>query len=1405
MQGLRAAAAGAFTPRRTTGSRLWEPPAVEHLQAALPQYEVTDLIARGGMGAVYKGTQRALKRPVAIKVLPPEIDEGDMQFAERFKREAQAMAQLSHPNIVAVYDAGETAEGLLYFVMELVEGTDVAALLRDGNPLPVAQAVEITGELCDALAFAHEAGIIHRDIKPSNVMLDARGRVKVADFGLAKALNTEGGTLLTRSDMALGTPDYISPEAQVPGMKLDGRADLYAVGVMLYQMLTGRLPRGRFDPPSGVVPQVDKRLDAIVDKALQTDREKRYTTARELKRDVEGVAAAGRGTPPSRSLMKPLVAAAGVVLLGAGAWLLREEPEGAPSTAAGMTTAPLKLWNGPQQLPQQKGVSWEDGVITLQNASLRHPARARDVVLRASLRIGPQASHSQLHVRSQFERNSEDPARSTWYAIGVGTAHDGVGLTKWVAGQRELVNGWPLPRPYKPGEWIRLEIRVQGNVFTVTADGKLLGTATDDAIPEPGGVVIANQMEGQFRDVEFINLDGLSEAEVLKAAGPSPSPSLPVSSSAASPAQWVKVFTKPEDVPPESLGARDSHWSEGWLVPGRTPLRLVCAEGGANQGVRARFKFRGGDANENFIQLRAQGPAGYVFRVLSGGKCTISLMKPGPSGALNGAGRTARETEVIATASLPKPLQAGEEYTLEFLAIGSRLIGRCNGTVICEGTDTRLPEGETSLFGYSAIRDVEVVELDQLPEAEALKAAGVGAAEVPDPIPGPDGRVRFPVGVWTRLHGREKDAKEIPANPKNKVDGEWMLLEDVGYGWLVREIDPMTNLGLRAEFRGQRVNAGEFPQMNLRGLQGRQPSVNLHISAGKLQIRTTEPGFPVLAEAPLREPLTQGKPYRMEFYAFGRQLFARVNGQMLTAETDLPPAPGNPSLFGANMDWFKDVHVMNLYGHSAEEALKVAGVDIFPHVRPFTAGKDAPFINSLGMKFVPVPITGGPTDGRLVLFSIWETRVQDYEAFARAKSLDWRQAPFAQEPTHPAVNVSWQNAVAFCTWLTETEQADARLPRTLAYRLPSDHEWSCAAGIGGEEDASLSPHAKVDTLPKRYVWGTAWPPPPNAGNFSGEESADRLLNPGQRFLTGYRDAFPYTAPVGSFPANPLGLHDLAGNVFEWCSDWHGPGQDRRGFRSSAFNCGQMADLFISHRMSDPPDNVNPVRGFRVVLAGAPTGENAATTDLPDAAPPKTPYPAGQWVSPFQQASDINETWFKEGATWQDGWITPGAGTNHGITLAAPNGRGKNWGVRARYRWAAKGTASLSLRRQGSAAANSVATYEFRVDSANAIFRRSQARGPGVPSEFIPLGEPAGVTLEAGDEVLVEAFAINGRLYGRVDGVTVQADTDGVLAEGDFEAAAMQMTYRDIQFINLDGLSESDALEAAGLPTVGLPK
>ena len=286
---------GSQTASKSNGSG-FVPPTVAELANVIPQIEILELLAKGGMGAVYKGRQKSLDRLVAVKILPP--DNHDAAFAERFTREARALAKLNHPNIVAIHDFGN-ANGLFYFVMEYVEGANLRHLLKE-KAFAAKDALAIVPQLCDALQFAHDEGIVHRDIKPENILIDKKGRVKIADFGLAKLLGHEHiDDNLTATHQVMGTIKYMAPEQMEGAKDIDHRADIYSLGVVFYELLTGELPLGRFAPPSKKV-LIDVRLDEIVLRALEKEPNLRYQHAEDVKTEVESVVRSPYQAPPAK-------------------------------------------------------------------------------------------------------------------------------------------------------------------------------------------------------------------------------------------------------------------------------------------------------------------------------------------------------------------------------------------------------------------------------------------------------------------------------------------------------------------------------------------------------------------------------------------------------------------------------------------------------------------------------------------------------------------------------------------------------------------------------------------------------------------------------------------------------------------------------------------------------------------------------------------------------------------------------------------------------------------------------------------------------------------------------------------------------------------------------------------------
>jgi predicted Ser/Thr protein kinase len=320
-----------------------EPPAIAGL-------DILEPLGRGGMGVVWKARQTNLGRMVAVKTLSPALA-GDARFVERFTREAKALAQLGHPNIVSIHDSG-IQDGVPYLVQEFVDGRSLRAAMRSVDPLAV------LAQVCDALEYAHARGIVHRDIKPENILV-SDGRVKLVDFGLAKILQDDARAL-TATDATMGTPGYLAPEQLGASAAVDARADLYAAGVVLYELLTGHLPAGRWRRPSEEA-RVDARLDALVGDLLEADPARRVQSATELKARLAAL------SRPARSRLVPAIAAgtalvaiavAGIIALGRtpATWTelggsatgtgLTPEPGRMPAVALDPGGRPIVAWQG---------------------------------------------------------------------------------------------------------------------------------------------------------------------------------------------------------------------------------------------------------------------------------------------------------------------------------------------------------------------------------------------------------------------------------------------------------------------------------------------------------------------------------------------------------------------------------------------------------------------------------------------------------------------------------------------------------------------------------------------------------------------------------------------------------------------------------------------------------------------------------------------------------------------------------------------------------------------------------------------------------------------------------------------------------------------------------------------------
>lgn len=329
-----------------------EAPTPEEITAALPQFEVMELLARGGMGLVYRARQKSLDRSVALKILPiaPAADQ-PVELEARFLAEARTLAGLNHPNIVMAIEAGQTAKWL-YLVMELVHGPNLREVLRRQVKLDPYYALLIAEEVAKALAYAHARQVVHRDVKPENILLDpgsgaaemdmerlfaGGGRARLADFGIARSIERQDGALtLTAPHHYVGTADYVAPECRQAGHAPTPVSDIYALGVVLYEMLTGRLPAGHFPPPSRMA-KVPKRVDAIVLRCLAAEAEQRYGSSEELQRDLAR-ARARMLSPKTAAISLATVGVVALVTAGVGMVLLNRPAVSPPVQTAGPET-----------------------------------------------------------------------------------------------------------------------------------------------------------------------------------------------------------------------------------------------------------------------------------------------------------------------------------------------------------------------------------------------------------------------------------------------------------------------------------------------------------------------------------------------------------------------------------------------------------------------------------------------------------------------------------------------------------------------------------------------------------------------------------------------------------------------------------------------------------------------------------------------------------------------------------------------------------------------------------------------------------------------------------------------------------------------------------------------------------
>ena len=892
---------------------------MEELQRQFPQFDIRGVLGRGGMGAVYKAWQKSLQRFIAIKILPAAIEDDGLNFAERFKQEARAMAKVRHPGIVAVYDAGETSEGLLYFIMECVEGKDVAQLISECGRLAPEQALRIASRVCEAVACAHAHGVIHRDIKPSNVMIEADGTVKVADFGLAKIFNADS-TVNTQSSVQIGSLDFMPPEGLAGSANVDHRGDIYGIGGMLYQMLTGKAPHGRFEPASRVVPGLDVRFDAIVDKAMHADPSKRFASAAELLAELARIAApqsqssagdASRADGAGRwHISKPLVAVllltaiAGIAAIAIAPWKKTgagARPDNSTQVAPGVTKVDRREW---KPAPSKFNAVMDRDAIHLQRFDTwgTGDIQKTNVAVRSSIawQQSPPGRNEMIKVTARWT------ATEHYYACFFNSSIE-VGYYR--APNVVPLQRWPIETP-RPEEDISLQLACVGNRLAVWVRGRLVGVVDDQNVTHPGKVGV-QAVDGHFRSLDYLELDGLADAAAFERLGLDPT-----GTTAIAARDWANVF------PDLAKQPGVAEFNDGWArMSDKDSITKIATAGGApiamhNGGIRAKRRIP--DGWHGGIVLHARSMEGgrrvnlcYYEPKVPGEKAYFQLRQFDPE--------TLPPKATVAQIWTAQKLLAEEriapvsgEVNTELIVVGKTVRGRIGDHIITAVVEDDSKAGRLALDEANAVffRDVAVLNLDSLTEADALKSAGMKSA------PGP-----LPAGLWHDAIS-ESPMKEMIAKAERTERG--YRLPDFNHWIIFPQAQQAGAVRVRATGLGEKFVTLYvlFDDRTAERIRFRAQSEAWVLSYGMLV--QGERDFASKEESSPND----GKPHDLIFARIGGRLLVTLDGKMVFDEADQSSLPGRFTLeiYEGAKAFVEKLEYLELDGVSEPEALKLIGL-----------------------------------------------------------------------------------------------------------------------------------------------------------------------------------------------------------------------------------------------------------------------------------------------------------------------------------------------------------------------------------------------------------------------------------------------------------------------------------------------
>ncbi len=1127
-------------------------------QKILKRYTLRKILGRGGMGIVWLAFDEELEREIAIKFLP-EIVRHDRGALDNLKRETRRSLELTHPNIVRIYDfvQDEFCAGI---AMEFIDG-DTLSNLRAERPNKVFEAADLQQwvvQLCGALQYAHEAArVAHRDLKPSNLMINRRGQLKVADFGISRSLSDT----ITRATMvvqgASGTLVYMSPQ-QALGEPASAADDVYSLGATLYELMTTRPPFFTGD----ILAQVREKTAPTM-----TVRRQQLNIRGEVIPPVweETIAACLAKDPAQRPksaleiLRRLSLSDTQTILAAPPLPFTLADPEAekpAAATKPGTTKSDVKEESTPvipANVPPKTVVM---------------PAPANPPHAGMPLLPLPPLSH-EMPETEENEPIGFNLSRSTkwWLAAGVvllvlilalkNQFHPGadeavVELASVPVGASVKVNGEFLGRTPVAKTQIKsgpatIEFEMVGHAPVTVQTNLVANKLTHLNVHLEAVVGMGVLTFITSPDDAAVTIDGreVTGRRVEVRAGKH---SIRVS----------KEGYEPREIRNFDVRENQENKLEGiWLERSVGSLRVSILPPGANYEIRLDTGVKSAAANK-------------VLTGIPVGEYQVRVFKEGYQLQVVPVSIKANQTNLIGPITLARnagslwinTVPSGASIELKNPEYGSQIFP--------EGSPVQdLPTGDyhvtVRLNGYTTtnfsitVTSNQTVRMANLPLTQGfgslvLTADGAGAHFAIKGAKNETGSLpahlyRLPAGSYSLE--ATLDRYEPVSQPLEVIANEEVTLKvpfERSKGSL-----QIVSLPTRATY----VLTGE----EISPRSGRTPEAVNDLPTGRYSLVATYNHASVTNEVVVERKQTVTSVIKLPFGTVKLESVPAkavvFSGNVKVGETplELPGVKPGKSEYRLELPGYRFTNVTALV--QPQETTPV-NINLTPYAGPQNGAKV--WVNSLGMRFVPV--------GKFWI-CIWETRVKDFEQFYEQShynaGVGWREPGFKQTPTHPVINVSWNDAAAFCKWLTEEERKKGLLGEQ-EYRLPTDLEWSQAADLTGE--TGLTPAQRDGALPHVFLWGTAWPPPSGVGNFANVISYDE---------------FEWTAPVGSFRPNKYGIFDLAGNAWEWCQDTYDSSTTNRVLRGESWNLWPNSNLSASNRRFLPPDTRISDVGFRLII------------------------------------------------------------------------------------------------------------------------------------------------------------------------------------------------------------------------------